>query len=579
VKTVTAGPFLAGQVTHTQGVHTVVRRRSRSFRRSWLAAGALSFAVIAAACGGGDGEGGSGGSGGGGDAEAGKPVYGGSVVYGLEAENSGGWCLPEGQLAIAGIQVARTIYDTLTAPDENGEYQPFLAQSVEPNEDYTQWTITLRDGVKFHDGSPLTAEVVKNNLDAYRGAYPARKPLLFIFVLDNIADVSVVDPLTVQVTTKSPWPAFPAYLHSSGRLGMIAQAQLDDPETCDRNLIGTGPFKLKEWKVNDHLTAVRNTDYWQKDADGNQLPYLDEITYRPIPDGDARVNALLAEELNAMHTATPENIDRLRTEADNGKVAVNESDKFAEVTYVMFNASKPPFDNINARLAAAHAVDRDAFNEVRNLGLTKVASGPFAPGSVGYLEDAGFPTYDLDKAKDYAAKYTQETGLPLEITVLSTPDPSTVKSAQFIQEQVEKAGFKVNLKTVEQAALINNALGSDWNAMAWRNHPGGAPDLQYVWWKSGSPVNFGKFNDPEMDALLDAGRLESDSDKAAAIYQDVNRRFGSQVWNAWLNWTIWDVATAPSVHGVFGPDLPDGGKPFPGLATGHPVSGMWISQD
>ena len=71
---------------------------------------------------------------------------------------------------------------------------------------------------------------------------------------------------------------------------------------------------------------------------------------------------------------------------------------------------------------------------------------------------------------------------------------------------------------------------------------------------------------------------ESDTTKAASIYEDVNKRFGSQAWNLWLNWTIWDVASAPDVHGVMGPDLPDGSKPFPGLATGHPVSGMWISK-
>ena len=532
--------------------------------------------MVAAACGGSDNSSGGGGSGN--DADAGKPVSGGSVTYGLEAETAGGWCLPEAQLAIAGIQVARTMYDTLTAPDENGDYVPFLAQSVEPNADYTQWTIKLREGVKFHDGTTLDSTVVKNNIDAFRGQYPTRKSLLFVFVLSNIASVDVVDPLTLTVTTKTPWPAFPAFLHSSGRLGISGQAQLDDPATCDRNLIGTGPFKLKEWKLNDHLTAVKNPDYWQKDADGNQLPYLDEISYRPIPDSDARVNALLAGELTAMHTSLPESIDRLRTEKENGKVGLVESDKYAEVGYIMLNASKAPFDNINARLAAAYSLDRDSFNQVRNLGLTKVASGPFAEGSVGYLPDAGFPKYDLDKAKEYAAKYTEETGKPLEITVLSTPDPATVKSAQFIQEQVEKAGFKVNLKTVEQAALINNALGSDWNAMAWRNHPGGAPDLQYVWWNSGAPTNFGKFKDPEMDQLLNEGRAESDKAAAKTIYENVNKRFGSQAWNLWLNWTIWDIASAPDVHGVYGPDLPGGEKPFPGLATGHPVSGMWVSK-
>ena len=99
----------------------------------------------------------------------------------------GGWCLPEAQLAISGIQVARAIYDTLTAPDENGEIKPFLAESVEPNADNTAWTIKLRDGIKFHDGTALDATVVKNNLDAYRGAYPARQPLLFVFMFQDIA--------------------------------------------------------------------------------------------------------------------------------------------------------------------------------------------------------------------------------------------------------------------------------------------------------------------------------------------------------------------------------------------------------
>src|SRR5690606_32067359 len=123
------------------------------------------------------------------DADAGPPQYGGKMVYGLEAETTNGWCLPEGQLAISGIQVARTIYDTLTVPNGDGEFVPFLAESVTPDPDYTVWTIRLRPGIRFHDGSPLTAEVVKNNLDAYRGQYPGRTSLLFQFVLADIDTV------------------------------------------------------------------------------------------------------------------------------------------------------------------------------------------------------------------------------------------------------------------------------------------------------------------------------------------------------------------------------------------------------
>ena len=133
----------------------------------------------------------------------------------MEAENDGGWCLPEGQLAIAGLQTARALYDPLTIPDENGEYVPFLAKDVTSNDDYTEWTITLRKGVTFHDGSPLTAQVVKNNLDANRGQYPGRSALLQQFIYGNIASVDVVDEYAVKVTTGVPWRAFPAFLNSS----------------------------------------------------------------------------------------------------------------------------------------------------------------------------------------------------------------------------------------------------------------------------------------------------------------------------------------------------------------------------
>ncbi len=548
-----------------------------SIRRRWsvLLALVLTLSLIAAACGGGDDEPAEGGIP---DEGAGEPTPGGNVIYALEAENTNGWCLPEGQLAISGIQVARAVYDTLTVPNEEAEYVPFLAESVESNEDFTEWTITIREGVKFHDGTDLTAEVVKNNLDAYRGQYEGRSSLLFSFILSNVTDVVVTDPTTVTVSTTVPWPSFDSYLFSSGRLGIMAQAQLDDAETCDTNMIGTGPFMKEEWKVNDKFVATKNPDYWQTDAEGNQLPYLDGIEFRPIVEGDARVNALLGGDINALHASGAEQIDVLQQEAENGSINLVESDEFPELSYGMFNTSVPPFDNIKARQAAAYAIDRDTFNQVRNLDLFTMASGPFGPGEIGYLEDAGFPEYDPEKAQQLADEYTEETGEPLEFTLTHVNDASTTKTAQFIQEQASKIGVTVNLKGVEQAALISTALGGDWQAISWRNHPGGNPDQQYVWWKSGLPTNFGRINDPELDALLDEGRSESDPEARAQVYENINKLFGEKVYNLWLNWSQWDVATATDVFGVYGPPLPDGSDPFLGLATGHSVSGMWVQQ-
>src|SRR5699024_6875540 len=137
----------------------------------------------------------------------------------------------------------------------------------------------LREGITFHDGSALTAEVVKNNLDAYRGQYEGRSSLLFAFILGNIDEIEVVDDLTLTVTTEVPWVAFPAYLYSSSRLGIMAQAQLDD-DNCGTNLIGTGPFEFKSWNQNEKFEAVRNEDYWQIAPDGEPYPYADAIEFR-----------------------------------------------------------------------------------------------------------------------------------------------------------------------------------------------------------------------------------------------------------------------------------------------------------
>ena len=271
-----------------------------------------------------------------------------TVIYGMEAENDGGWCLPEGQLAIAGLQTARALYDPLTIPDENGEYVPFLAKDVTSNDDYTEWTITLRKGVTFHDGSPLTAQVVKNNLDANRGQYPGRSALLQQFIYGNIASVDVVDEYAVKVTTGVPWRAFPAFLNSSNRFGVMAQAQLDDPDTCDAKPIGTGPFMFESWSPGDKLVLKKNPDYW---IEG--YPLLDGMEFRPIPDGDARSNALRGDEIDAMHVSDDLVVDDFRTDADTGNLNMYDTFKFAELSYVMLNNSKLPFSNKNARSPTA----------------------------------------------------------------------------------------------------------------------------------------------------------------------------------------------------------------------------------
>jgi peptide/nickel transport system substrate-binding protein len=541
----------------------------------------LAFGLVAAACGGGgDDGGGGGGAGGTGDGDEGTPTPGGRVVYGLEAETTGGWCLTEARLAISGYTVAGAIYDTLTRPNAEGAIEPWLAESVEPNADYTQWTITLRDGVTFHDGSELTADVVKNNLDAYRGQYPTRHPDLFIFVLEPIESIEVVDPLTVQVNMKQPWVSFDAQLWSVGRLGIMAQAQLDDERTCDRNLIGTGPFRLVDWVPNQSFVAEKNPDYWATDAEGNQLPYLDEIEFRPIVESSQRVNALESGEINAMHTSEPESVNEIRDQTEAGQLNSYETDEFGETAYIMLNVSKPPFDNVKARQALAYALPFDDFNAIIGDGILTQATGPFAPGNIGNLDKEDlpdFPEYDPDRARQLVEEYEAETGQPLSFTYTTTQAQYTIEQGEFNKQHAEEVGMSVQIVTLDQSAQINAAITGDFEAIGWRNHPGGDPDLQYNWWTTGSPVNFGRFSDPEIDRLLDEGRTTADPAAREQIFEDLNRRFSEQFWNLWVYYAPWIIGTGSDVHGVPG-EGPSGPEPFPGLASGHLVAYMWVEQ-
>ena len=166
--------------------------------------------------------------------------------------------------------------------------------------------------------------------------------------------VTKIDDLTVKVTTKTPWKAFPAYLYLEGRAGIMAPAQMNNTATCATNMIGTGPFKLNspsDWKVNESLKVVKNPDYWRKDAKGNALPCASSITFVPIPDSPTRDTQLIGGQLDMMHTSSSQSIDKLSTTS--GIDVLREKPGNRETRIYQINAQKPPFNNPEAREALA----------------------------------------------------------------------------------------------------------------------------------------------------------------------------------------------------------------------------------
>jgi len=527
-----------------------------------------------------------------------KPVRGGNLTYGIEADTSGGFCLYKAQLAIGGIMIARAIYDTLTMPGADGKIHPYLAKSVVGTQNNTVWTITLRSGIKFHDGSALDAQTVKDNLDHYR-----KDNLLFVFVFADVKSVDVVNPLTVKVTTTVPWSAFPWFLWSSSRLGIMAEAQMKSAD-CNTKLIGTGPFEYVSWKFGDKFVAKRNPSYWYHDPKtGAQLPYLDVITFVPQEDSSKRTSSLQAGDFQMIHTSDALELkNKIRPDVAAGKLKDVESDQFPETDYLMLNntpscsptpCTPSPFSHLSARQAVAYAVDRDIYNRLRNGGIKKDSTGFFGPGVDGYLASTDLPKVDPAKAKAAVAQYKQETGKDLTFTISHTADPSTTQDALLVQQMVQQnAGIKVNLSSVpDQSTYINVAIGRKFDAILWRNQPGADDDRQYVWWHCGNspavgtdpngapacdnPVNFNGFNDPIINTDLDKARSEADPAVRTKLYEDINREFAKELWNLPSQWTLWTVAFKPDVHGPMGPNLPDGTAPFPGLPTGNPVDGIW----
>ncbi|HLM17810.1 MAG TPA: ABC transporter substrate-binding protein, partial [Acidimicrobiia bacterium] len=463
-----------------------------------------------------------------------SPKPGGSVVYGLEAETGGGWCPPSARLAISGIEVGAAIYDTLMVPNTKNEMVPYLAESVEPNAAFTEWKITLRDGITFHDGTPLNADALVQNFDSYR------KSTLIGAALKNVSTTVATGPLEVTVTTTVPWPELPWYLYLDGRFLIEAPAQLNDPD-CASKLIGTGPFKLDHWTVNQELVATKNPDYWQKDAKGRQLPYLDKITFKPVAEAVQRVNGLQGGQLDLIHTSDGQQIDALEQQAGNFNLTQQGPGR-AEVRYYLMNAAKPPLDDLNARKAVAMAIDRNQINELRNNGVHRIADGPFDTKVIGYLKDPGFPKYNVKGAKKLATAYKAAHGGEFNVVLEHTNDPANTAEAELIKEQLAKAGIDATLKQDDQTAFVLAAVGGNFSIMLWRQHPGDDPDAQYFWWYTGSVLNFGKFNDPTLQGLIDQGRSETDAAKRKKIYQDVNKRFASQVYNVWSYYDEWTVA-------------------------------------
>jgi peptide/nickel transport system substrate-binding protein len=555
-------------------------------RRSFLARGAMGAAGVAAAGVGGGSllaacSSGSGGSsppkttGSRDGISSATPKRGGSLVFSTEDEDQS-FDPAVGRFDETGVLYARTVFDPLTIIAADGSVQPYLAQSVTPNEDYSVWTIGVRPGVLFHDGTTCDAAAIAGSIEHFLTGE------LGITLSPSLAKTNAISAGTdtVTITLNQSWVPFPTYL--TGGIGgqggyIIAPAMIAMGKNAGMHPIGTGPFVFDDWVPNDHFTAKANRHYWRPG-----LPYLDQVTYRPITDADSRASALEAGNIDIMHTDLPEVILQFRDNdnynyIDDSQHVVGEPD----MNFIMCNLSMAPMDNIKVRQAMAMAVSSAEYSKIIDKGVNAPTNQPFIPGSPYYAVDSGYPAYNPTAAKALVKEVEAEIGKPVSFTLIETPDASSVQAAEYLQSRLEAVGFQVSLTQYQESVEINNALAGTYQAALWRQFAAVDPDLNYLWW---SPTeifgslnpNFAQNKDPVIQTLLETGRQSTDPAVRAKAYQQIAQRLNVDLPYIWNDRATWAIVSASNVQNFNNPTLPSGGQAY-GMIAGTIWTGqIWI---
>jgi len=513
-------------------------------------------------------------------AASGPPKVGGTLRYAVDAE-SDGWDPTKNRWATAGTEIGMAVFDPLAAFDVDVKAQPYLAESFTPNADFTQWTIALRPNVKFHDGTMLTADVLKTIFAAHQ-ASALTSPA--VAALDR---VEVTGPLTAVFFMKQAWAAFPSSL--TGQLGMVPSPGMLASADGSRNPVGTGPFKMVSWTPDSTFVTTKNSGYWRKDDSGTQLPYLEGVTFSVVTEPSAKVNAILAGDIDMAYTSTPEAVLKAQASAKAGTMQLVENQGETEESFVMLNVGVAPFDNPIARQAIAYATDAAAYIATVDQGVTQKVTSVFREGTP-YYTDAPWTGYDLDKAKAAVAQYTAETGKPLEFPLLTASTLAGAQQAAFLKEQWQMAGIKVEVQQLEQSSIIINAVTGKYQATVWGQFGSPDPDYDYVWWTSANAapagslgLNIARNKDPQIDAALNTARGSADDAVRKQAYATVANRLNEDLPYIWLARGQYIVFAANGVRGITQGPLPGGQASYPmggpgGFALVTRLTQTWLDK-
>ena len=457
---------------------------------------------------------------------------GGTLVIGKSAEAVG--YDPALVTATSSFEILSVVYNRLISFDENGDPQPELAESWELVDDLT-WSFTLRDGVTFHDGQPLTADDVKFTFDRIKDPATAST---WTSLLEPVDSIESDGALGVTFKMATPYGPFLSAL-TSGAAAILPKR--DEPIDFATTLVGTNAFQVESITADTETVLAKFDGYWEEG-----LPLLDSISYRILPDEAGRLAAIRTGDVQLTTLTDPVSVDSAST--SDGVVTI--SQETTDYYLLGFNCAVAPFDNVQVRQALSQAIDRQAIIDAVFFGKGQV-SGPIVPTMGDWalpLDDLPFYTYDPEAAKALLEE-AGITDLSFKILVGQSRQ-EFVNIALVIQDQLKEIGVTADLDQVEWGTFVDRWVDRDFESFVSYNGSGDDPDRAlYAALVTDGSTNAFQFSDETVDSLLEEGRTTADKEARLPIYNEVEVALATAAPLIFISTRVGDFAVRDTVEG------------------------------
>ncbi len=426
---------------------------------------------------------------------------------------------PQKTSLLASHEITTHIFDPLIQLDAEGTVYPALAESWEFSNDNKTLTFHLKEGVTFHDGSPLTADTVKWSVDRHLAPETASPTS---WMLGPIESVEVVDDLTVAYNYTAPfvplWVGL-SYSYCAPLSQSAVEAAGDD---FGRNPIGTGPFRFVSWEPDEGITLEAWKEHtWPSTIfDNPGPPYLDGARYVIMPEDATRIAALQSGDIDMIAGSDAVPIDKIAQLENMGDLKVVTAPQ-AGVTYTYINTTVEPLNDVRVRQAINYAVDKQKMIQLVLGGNATVSRSPVGSlFSALYTDDVTHYDYDLDKAKALMAEAGVEDGF--DMTYLLLDGAIFRRIGEVVKEDLSQININVELQSLPVAEMVTRANeASDGMYFFWYTYSD--PDIIYQLLKKGEAFAWSYHTNPELDTLIEEQRVEFDLAARAEIFKQIQQ--------------------------------------------------------